>query len=232
MQVITVEFWGPMAMFCPPYAKVDRFSYPVPTPSAIRGALASVYSKPAEFYWAVRKIEVMNPIKRISVKRNEVTKRYMRGEPICADDCRTQRAFGALKNVRYRVTAEMVPARGNLRKPMAAIADQAVRRFEKGQCFQQPYLGTRECVCDFAMADMGRTPIDLDMDLNLMVFDTHVPYDNRKDAPFSMSLYHAVMVGGAIIVPDYDDDQVIKLPDSIGMGMVQIPLQEGGGVGD
>lgn len=212
--MITVEFWGPLACFCPPYAKVDRLTYPVPTPSALRGALASVYGKPSEFWWAIRKIEIMNPIRYISIKRNEVTKRLSGSTPIDVTACRTQRAMTCLKDVRYRVTADIVPARGSNKNP-GALYDQAIRRFTKGQCFQQPYLGLRECVCDFKLSDTYDDPIHESMDLNLMVFDTHVPYDNRKDAPFSSSLYHAIMTDGVILVPDYDSPDVIKLPSPI-----------------
>lgn len=209
--MLTVEFWGDMACFCPPYAKVDRLSYAVPTPSAMRGALASVYCKPAEFWWAVRKIEVMNPIRYMSMTRNEVTNKMGRNQkPLTVTDCRTQRAMTVLKDVRYRVTAEIIPAKTSSR-PIEALYAQAIRRFEKGQCFQQPYLGIRECLCDFALSDGSGEPIRESMDLNLMVFDTHVPYDNRKDAPFVSSLYHAVMEDGTILVPDYNSPEVIKL---------------------
>ncbi len=208
-----VEFWGPMACFCPPYAKVDRLSYPVPTPSAVRGALASVYSKPAEFWWAVEKIEVMNPIAYISFRRNEVGRRLDPKRLGCIDasdpKVRSQRMMVCLKDVRYRVTARIVGVVGG-HKPLSALYAQAERRFSTGQCFQQPYLGLRECVCDFAIADGAGDPIPDCFDFGFMTYDTHVPYDNRKDAPFVKSLYHAVMDRGVILVPDYDSVDVIK----------------------
>ena len=54
--VITI--WGDFACWTRPESKVERLSYPVPTPSGIRGVLASIYAKPNEFYWQVKKIEV------------------------------------------------------------------------------------------------------------------------------------------------------------------------------
>lgn len=215
--MIAVEFWGPMACFCPPYAKVDRLSYPVPTPSAMRGALASVYGKPAEFWWAVRRIEVLSPIRYVSVMRNEVKKRLSGKSVIDISNSadRAQRAMTALKDVHYRVFADIVLAPGCIR-PLGSLIDQAERRFRNGQCFQQPYLGIRECVCDFGLSDGKADPICESMDLNLMVFDTHVPYDNRRDAPFSQSLYHAVMRDGVIEVPDYDSPEVLKLGPNAG----------------
>ena len=71
---IVLEVWGDFACFSQPQGKVERLSFPVPTPSAVRGILSSIYSKPAEFFWQVNRIEVLNPIRYISFKRNEATK--------------------------------------------------------------------------------------------------------------------------------------------------------------
>ena len=38
---VCLEVWGDFACFAPPYGKVERLTYPVPTPSAIyRGLFA------------------------------------------------------------------------------------------------------------------------------------------------------------------------------------------------
>lgn len=81
---IVVEVWGDLACFTDPASKVERRSYPVPTPSAARGILSAIYSKPPEFYWQVKRIEVLNPIRYISFKRNEVkaTVRKHRSTPM------------------------------------------------------------------------------------------------------------------------------------------------------
>ena len=90
---IVLDVWGDYACFSRPEAKVERMSYPVPTPSAIRGFLSGIYSKPPEFYWQVRRIEVMKPIQFISFKRNEVKGKLGR-TPIEVEDERTQRQTG------------------------------------------------------------------------------------------------------------------------------------------
>lgn len=69
---IVLEVWGDFACFSNPAAKVERMTYPVPTPSAARGILSSIYCKPAEFYYQITRIEVLNPIRYISFKRNEI----------------------------------------------------------------------------------------------------------------------------------------------------------------
>lgn len=107
---IVLEVWGDFACFARPESKVERLTYPVPTPSSVRGILSSVYSKPREFMWQVNRIEVLNPIRYISFKRNEV-KSKVRDKPIFTDDDRTQRQTVALRDVRYRFAASICPAR-------------------------------------------------------------------------------------------------------------------------
>ena len=75
MREISLEVWGDFACFSRPECKVERLSYPVITPSAARGILSAIYSKPVEFYWQVKRIEVLSPIKYMSFKRNEVKSR-------------------------------------------------------------------------------------------------------------------------------------------------------------
>lgn len=220
--MVKVDFWGEMACFTPPYGKVDRLSYPVPTPSAVRGMMASIYEKPAEFWWAIRKIEVMKPIEYMSVYRNEVTKKLTGTTPLDMSDPKshTQRMMSVLTDVKYRVTAEIIPAKG-FTHPLRSLEEQAIRRITKGQCFQRPYLGLRECVCYFSLADEEADPIQETRDMGLMVYDPYDPSDNRKDATPFLSLYRAVMVNGVIEVPDYNSPEVLKLGgtyDSLGKG--------------
>ena len=78
--------------------------------------------------------------------------------------------------------------------------------------FAAPCLGLRELVCYFEESDGTRPPVDVSMDLGLMlydVFDLH-DYQVRKEARPQVSLYHAVMEHGVIRVPDYDSDEVLK----------------------
>lgn len=109
-----LEVWGDYACFTRPEMKVERVSYDVMTPSAARAIFEAILWKPA-IRWNVTKIEVMNPIKWISVRRNEVgkvipnpTAKQMAGvlgEPmgIFIEDERQQRAGLFLRDVRYRI---------------------------------------------------------------------------------------------------------------------------------
>lgn len=207
---VSVEFWGDFACFSPPYEKVERLSYPFPTPSAARGMLSAIYCKPKEFYWQVTKIEVLSPISYISFKRNEV-KETVSDRPINTDDCRTQRQTTALRDVRYRITAAICP-RSDFTGTKEQLYQQALRRIRSGKCFMQPCLGLREFAAYFEESDGTRPPIPLDYDAGLMVYDVFDLHDFslRKKARPQLSLFHAVMKQGVIQVPPYDDPQVLK----------------------
>lgn len=69
--MIQLEVWGPYALFSRPELKVERMSYDVPTPSAARGIVESVYFHPG-LRWVIDRIYVMNPIRFLSIRRNEV----------------------------------------------------------------------------------------------------------------------------------------------------------------
>lgn len=207
---IVLEVWGDFACFTDPASKVERRSYPVPTPSAVRGILSALYSKPPEFYWQVMRIEVLNPIRYISFKRNEV-KSTVKDTPIYADEDRTQRQTQALRDVRYRITAEICP-RPDFRGTVEQLYAQAMRRIRGGKTFYQPSLGLREFVAYFEESDGSRPPIQESMDLGLMVYDVFDLHDwaVRKKAKPCLSLYHARMENGVIEVPPYDSPEVLK----------------------
>lgn len=211
MEEIVLEVWGDFACFSNPAGgKVERLSYPFPTPSAARGILSAVYSKPPEFFWQINRIEVLNPIRYISFKRNEV-KSTVRDRPIYTDEDRTQRQTVALRDVRYRIAASIVP-RETFSGTAEQLYRQALRRIRSGKVFAQPSLGLREFVAYFEESDGARAPIPADMDAGLMVYDVFDLYDYevRKKARPQLSLFHAVMKQGVIQVPPYDSPEVLK----------------------
>ena len=213
---ISIEVFGDFACFTPPWAKVERLTYPVPTPSAARGILSAVYSKPVEFYWQITRIEVLNPIKYISFMRNEVKstasiKSDAAASIIYTDEDRTQRQTQALKDVRYRIFATICK-QPSFEGSVEQLYEQAYRRIRCGKTFFQPSLGLREFVCYFEESDGTRAPIDESRDLGLMVYDVFDLHDcsvSKKAKP-CLSLYHAVMEHGVINVPPYDSDEVLK----------------------
>ena len=214
MKEITIEVWGDFACFSAPYAKVERLTYPFPTPSAARGIFSAIYMKPKEFRWQINRIEVLNPIRYISFKRNEVkSKMGKKQEPLFTDEERTQRQTVALRDVRYRFAASLCP-RPDFAGTETQLYEQALRRIRGGKTFVQPALGLKEFVAYFQEGDCerGPKPIPVDMDLGLMVYDIFDLHDcevREKTRP-RLSLYHCVMRQGVIQVPPYDSPEVLK----------------------
>ena len=48
--MVAVRVWGDFACFTRPEMKVERVSYPLPTPSAARGVLEAIYWEPQMYY--------------------------------------------------------------------------------------------------------------------------------------------------------------------------------------
>lgn len=214
----TIEVWGDFALWTRPESKVERMTYAVPTPGAIRGLLSSIYSKPPEFYWQVRRIEVLTPIRYISFKRNEVKSKMMKIPQAnvlkaCIDieDDRTQRQSIVLQDVRYRITAEIVP-RATYGHAPGNLLDQFERRVKRGQAFVQPCMGTREFPAYFEWASGEGESIDVSMDLGLMVYDVFNlhKWGVTKQAEPEISLFHGHLNRGVLEVPPYDSPEVLK----------------------
>jgi len=242
----TLEVWGDLACFTRPEMKVERFSYPVITPSAARGIFDAIYwdgrrddriMRPY-FHWQVRCIEVLELPRYIALRRNEVKdvvpgtavlNRWMNGnavpEPIWADGNkdelgtdqkgRTQRQTMALKNVRYRITAQIIPKSG-FAYDYGKFNSLFERRAKQGKCFQQPYFGCREFPAFFEYVESPDAstiaPVPIDQRLGFMLYDV---FDLRKEAvsdgdkPF-ITLFDAHVRNGVLKVPPFDSVSVKK----------------------
>ena len=103
-----IEVWGDYACFTRPEMKVERVSYDVMTPSSARAIFEAIFWKPA-FEWKIKKIEVLNPIKWVNLRRNEVgAVASETSDGILIEEKRQQRAGLFLKDVRYRIYADLV----------------------------------------------------------------------------------------------------------------------------
>ena len=217
-----LEVWGDIACFTRPELKVERVSYDVITPSAARAIFEAIFWKPA-IRWQVTKIEVLNPIRWVSIRRNEVgavASKTM--ESLYIEDKRQQKNSLMLRDVKYRIHAKLmyIPVRD--RKNDALVSDHAdenpgkynamfERRAAKGQCFNQPYLGTRECAASFRLVnpatDTLTPPLMESRDLGIMLYDMDFQANAQK--PEAM-FFRAKMENGVIIVPPIDSEEVLR----------------------
>ncbi len=185
-------------------------TYPFPTPSAARGILSAIYNKPVEFYYQINRIEVLAPLSYIGFKCNEVKSRVS-SNPIDVEEDRTQRMTVALRDVRYRIAASIVP-RPSFAGKEAQLYDQTLRRIRAGKNYYQPSMGLRQFPAYYEESDEKVPPIDVSMDAGLMVYDVFDLHDASvsKKAKSKLSLFHAVMEHGVVRVPPYDSPEVLK----------------------
>ena len=73
MKPFCLEVSGDYACFTRPEMKVERVSYDLITPSAARAVFDAILWKPG-IKWRIRRIEVLKPLRWISVRRNEVAR--------------------------------------------------------------------------------------------------------------------------------------------------------------
>lgn len=204
---LAVKVWGPLACFTRPEMKVERVTYEVMTPSAARGVLEAIFWKP-EFRWQVRAIEVLRPIQRQSILRNEVkskaavqtVRKWADGDDrgFFADDDRTQRHTLALRDVAYVIRAGIV-LRDHADADEAKYRDQFRRRVARGQCFHRPYLGCREFAADFGEPTGDEQPINRTEDLGRMLLDLR--YDDKSGGRTVPTFFPARLERGVLTVP-------------------------------
>lgn len=185
---------GDYACFTPPEAKIERYSYDVPTPSAMKGLIKAVYWKPAIDY-IIDKIVVFNPIKDTEIRLNEVKNKVnftamkdemlgKRGKDPCiyTSTNRTQRANRILKDVKYGIEFHIVLRGVRNKKPDECLNKHIAilnRRLNKGQHHAMPFLGMANFpvndiypVDEFNYSNIHEDVLKLgDYNLGMMVYD-------------------------------------------------------------
>ena len=212
---VLMEVWGPIACFTRPEMKTERVSYDVPTPSAARGMIESIYYHPG-LKWTIDRIWVLNPIQFMNLRRNEVSSKISAsnvmqeangGKQSCIVTTQDiqQRAAMMLKDVRYVIEAHFdMTDKANASDNPGKFQDIVKRRLRKGACYAAPYLGTRECTAHFRLWEGGAIEgIDETRDLGYMLYDM----DYSDPEHIQPMFFHAKMEYGCI---DLRGCEVIK----------------------
>ena len=216
---IRIHVWGRYALFTRPELKVERTSYDVMTPSAARGILEAIHWKPA-IRWVIDRIHVLKPIRFQSIRRNEVGRKApvakikqamkrgnLAGLQLLVDKNRQQRAASVLANPAYVIEAHFeLTARAGATDTEGKHLDMFNRRAARGQCFNQPCLGTREFAANFALIKPGeplpaRPPeaetqelgFGTPRDLGFMLWDIDHNSPGRPSLLFRAFLHDGVM---------------------------------------
>lgn len=172
--------------------------------------------------------EPLSPIRWVNMRRNELSEvASQKKEQIWIEDNRQQRAGLFLRDVAYRLHARfdlLDDSRHVHNYPHLQCADSTEnsypkfaeifkRRASKGQCFNQPYLGTREFSASFRLIESDkvrheqkRRPAAAEetRDLGWMLYD--MDYRN-SDKPMPR-FYNAKIEKGVIKVPAWNSDEV------------------------
>ncbi|MBO7680362.1 MAG: type I-C CRISPR-associated protein Cas5 [Thermoguttaceae bacterium] len=237
MRGFWLEATGDYACFTRPEMKVERVSYDVPTPSAVRAIYEAILWKPA-IRWHVKKIVVLSPIKWVSVRRNELKSKLSSVKDYFIEEDRTQRAGLFLRDVKYRFLAEFeftppekrpncprqvpewldeseevlrenpsIPRKDETEAKYAAMFE---RRAKRGQCFTQPYFGCREFPVNFRLIPAPVEEPEIPESLRGKTDLGWMLYDMDFSDPENTKplFYRASMIDGVINVPDRDSEEV------------------------
>lgn len=215
-KVFQLKVFGDNACFTRPEMKVERVSYDVITPSAARAIFDAILWKPA-ILWKIHRIDVLNPVKWESVRRNELGSKIAYGNinsamkqgkgnlALYIEEERQQRAGLFLRNVSYILHASFfLTNRAGEADNIKKFEDMFLRRIEKGQCHHQPCLGTREFVAYFDLPNMQDIPINETKDLGWMLYDLDFEdydFDTKNYKEANPKFFRAEMVNGSIMVP-------------------------------
>jgi CRISPR-associated protein Cas5d len=217
---VKLHVCGPYACFTRPEMKVERVSYDVMTPSAARGILEAIHWKPA-IRWIITAIHVLKPIRFQSIRRNEVghkapaasIKKAMNTGSIAdlalvVEDVRVrqQRAATVLVDVAYVIEARFeLTSKAGAEDNAAKHLDTFNRRARKGQCFNQPCLGTREFPARFRLIEPDEAiepTIAETRDLGFMLYDI----DHQRDR--ASLFFRAQLQNGVLRVPAPDSSEI------------------------
>ncbi len=212
---IKMEVWGDYACFTRPEMKVERVSYDVPTPSAARGMVESVYFHNG-LRWIIDRIYVCKPIRFTNILRNEVASKISARNVLTEANGKKrsyidrnadiqQRATTMLRDVHYVIEAHFeMTDQANPSDNPGKFQDIVKRRLRSGQAYMQPYLGCRECTAHFRLWEGGDIPtIDETRNLGYMLYDM----DYSEPENIQPMFFRAQMVHGVI---DLTDCEVVK----------------------
>ena len=214
-----LRVWGERACFTRPEMKVERVSYDVMTPSAARGVMEAILWKPA-MRWRIDRIDLLAPIRWDSVRRNEVSHKVavaslrsaMTGGParlgFDIEEARQQRAATILRDVNYVIHARIaMTAKAGPGDSLTKFVEMFRRRAGSGQCFQRPYLGTREFAADFELLEQGAAGPEPQTGLNQRLGWMLLDIDYAQGQPVPL-FFDAELKQGSLAVPSPDSPEV------------------------
>lgn len=144
---------GEFAMFRYPDLRMEGVTQDAITPTSAQAILSCRYGKP-QFHWVINRIDIINPIKKVSTKFNELSnlknlKSLTRsGKDSKVYKNRIQRNYIMLKDVEYCIHADAIPIdefslEDRNEGVNVSVKAEAIfnRRKESGAEYKKPFLG-------------------------------------------------------------------------------------------
>lgn len=190
---------GDRALFTRPEFSVERYTYDFITPSACKGLLKSVYWKP-QMEYIINSIKVINPIKYVSIMRNELSNKLNINKCNSIDISnlanRQQRFSTILKDVEYVIDFDIIliepeSERNTLGKHYHILKD----RIDREQFYRVPCLGLKEFDAWIERGDKDST-LKGTKDFGLCLFDL----DYSDESNYRPIMFNAIMNDGVIDV--------------------------------
>lgn len=178
---ICIRVWGERAMFTRYDTPIERDTYPVLTVPAAEAILKKVFWHPGIDY-EIHRIHIMRPVELYSYYGGELKDHPPGGgqKPTNSAVNRTLRLRRFIHRPEYVIEARMsLSAEAQTAGNRTKYEHMLLRRLSKGQCFEQPYFGMRECPAHFEQLQPGSLiqPWDADAELGqLPLYHSYRPH--------------------------------------------------------
>ena len=207
---ISLKVWGDFACFTNPAFSVERWSYPVITPTAARGVLNAIYYH-REVCWIVTQINVLKPIHWRGFGSNEIDQCIRKrdidqvfsddyqGNVMVTDQRRLQFHNLILKDVAYVIHAYIGLLPQYRKQPKMTEQEHKLayqERVSNGQCRFTPWLGQRDYIAYFDEANPFDIPVDITEPLGMLPLEII-----EKSGKAQPVFFNALMKKGRIKVP-------------------------------
>lgn len=199
---------GKYALFTDPLTKIggEKFSYPVPTYSALVGICEAIYWKPT-FVWIVDDVRVMHRVERRSIGTRPIS--------LYDSEKSIMSIYNYLMDVEYQVRAhiEWDYSQENLAHDRIDNKHwESAKRWIKKGGHRKVFLGTSECVAYVEPCTFGEGNGYYDnagtSDLGIMLHG--ITYATKSDRTQYVRLWNYVMENGVIHFPRPEECTIVR----------------------
>jgi CRISPR-associated protein Cas5d len=163
-----IRVTGDYACFTRPEYKIERFSYPIITPTAAKGLVKNVFWKP-QIDYIIKKIYVVKAGTFMSLG---IIKEHKELNGLSSNALRTSlKHMTVLKDVEYVLDVEQTIISDKVKaskvNTVSKYKEMLRKRLCKGKYFRTPYLGMAGFPCSI-IEEVDQAPVTLDTSLTII----------------------------------------------------------------